>query len=90
MSKVIYLDEQRPHLAGPCRCLDCKHEWQGVAPVGTWAMDCPKCGASKGARFSMIGPTSDTTFTCQCGNTFFWVVPDGGAHCPNCGLHHHP
>lgn len=87
-ARVIGIDEARPHLSGPARCLDCKHEWVAVAPVGTWCMTCPACGADKGARFSMIGATDNVVFVCNCGNQFFLLLPDGRSLCPHCGTHH--
>ncbi len=85
MSNVVSLADARPHLSGPCRCLDCKHEWVGVAPLGVTTMTCPACGADKGGRFAMVLPTDGDTWTCACGNCFF-VVQRDRFMCPNCGL----
>ena len=85
MGEVLSLAEHAPHLSGDCRCLDCGHEWIGVAPVGTACIDCPKCGAVKGARFAMVMPEADEPYwTCACGNIFF-VMTEAYTMCPNCG-----
>lgn len=84
---VVDLEAFRPHLSGPCRCLDCKHEWEGVAVVGTTTMTCPSCGANKGGRFSMVLPPEERGYwACNCGNIFFVITPDHTV-CPNCGEH---
>lgn len=87
--KVIGIETARPHLSGPARCLDCKHEFVAVAPVGTYCMTCPSCGADKAARFSMIDPPTDV-WVCNCGNQFMLILFGGQVFCPNCGLHHDP
>lgn len=52
MADVIDLDAHRPHYAGPCSCLKCKHEWTGVVPETTDVLECPQCGAWQGVVFS--------------------------------------
>lgn len=82
--KVINIADARPQLAGPARCLECRAEWIGIAPLGMVVLDCPKCGAQKGARLAMIlkeGPH----WVCVCGNGLF-AINEAGAYCPNCGL----
>jgi len=85
VSNVVGIESARPHLSGPCRCVDCKHEWVGVAPVGTYAMTCPACGADKGGRFAMIIPDEGVPmWRCKCGNCFMVLMRDCWM-CPNCG-----
>ena len=48
--KIVDLDAQRPHVAGPVLCLRCEHEWVAVRPVGTHPMECPKCQGHGGLR----------------------------------------
>jgi Zn finger protein HypA/HybF involved in hydrogenase expression len=81
---VVRIEDRRPHLGGPARCLECRHEWIAVAPIGTTVLECPACHADKGARLAMIehdGPH----WTCVCGNALFFVMPER-IYCPNCGL----
>lgn len=52
MSKVVDLDERRPHYAGLCSCLTCKHEWTGVAPTMATVLECPSCRTMSGVTFS--------------------------------------
>lgn len=52
MACVIELDEHRPHYAGACSCLKCKHEWTGVAPIDTVTLECPACHGMSGVKFS--------------------------------------
>jgi predicted RNA-binding Zn-ribbon protein involved in translation (DUF1610 family) len=84
VSNVVSIADARPHLAGPALCLECRHEWVAVAPLGMTVMDCPSCGARKGARLAMVqkeGPH----WECACGNGLFFIR-EGGTYCPNCGL----
>ena len=75
--------ERDPHISGQARCMDCKHEWQAVAPVDTWWLECPSCSLPKG-RFIGTFQKSDRHWTCHCGNDLFHVAP-AGIYCPNCG-----
>ena len=52
MADVIELGAHRPHYAGPCSCLACRHEWTGVAPIETDTLECPACHAMSGVKFS--------------------------------------
>lgn len=84
MNNVIRLDEARPHLCGPARCLRCKHEWTAVGPVGEWCLTCPSCGLDTGVRAALCMPDGVNAWTCNCGNWFFVLLHDGTI-CPNCG-----
>lgn len=83
--KVIDILSKQPHLEGRAVCLRCKHEWQGVAPVGTVAMDCPECGLDYGAFYAMVAPK--VSWGCVCGCALYYVAPEGGygVMCANCG-----
>lgn len=71
-----------PTLQGPALCLSCRHEWRAVAPVGTTALQCPKCSRYWGIFRNMVEP--DVAWTCKCGNQFFFLTPTG-AMCCRCG-----
>lgn len=59
-----------PYLEGKCRCLHCKHEWVGVAPLGTVSVDCPSCGLRRGAFIANVLKDGDH-WTCRCGSILF-------------------
>lgn len=68
---------------GAARCLDCRHEWQAVAPAGTLWLDCPACTLTRG-RFVGQHEWSGPHWHCNCGNDLFYVREDD-FYCPNCG-----
>ena len=38
-----------PHWQGRCVCLGCRHEWEGVGPMGvSTGLECPACRLFKG------------------------------------------
>lgn len=82
-NRVVSLDERRPHNAGQARCLDCKHEWAAVCPVGTTWLECPACTLFRGRMIGQHERDGPHWF-CHCGNELFYVTPDG-TYCPNCG-----
>jgi Zn finger protein HypA/HybF involved in hydrogenase expression len=84
MNNVINLDEARPHLSGKARCLDCKHEWEAVAPLGATWLQCPGCSLFRGRFIGEILRDKLLHYTCNCGNDLFYVTLDG-TYCPNCG-----
>lgn len=47
MTKIHYLDEHRPHLAGNAGCHSCGNEWVAVVPVNAdlRTLECPECGS---------------------------------------------
>lgn len=73
-----------PHITGECHCIGYKHEWEGVAPVGTYQLQCPKCSSYKGQFLHMV-VKKDTLLTCCCGNDLLHVNQEG-IYCPNCGV----
>ena len=84
MSNIININENQPHISGPCICLCCKAEWVGVASAGTYWLECTECGTYKGVFKGAIQRDS-LTWECDCGNTLFEICPDC-IHCPNCGI----
>lgn len=52
MADIVNLDEHRPHYAGLCSCINCKHEWTGVAPTMATVLECPSCHTMNGVMFS--------------------------------------
>jgi len=79
---VIDLSAMRPHLAGPMVCLGCKHEWVGVAPVGTRVFDCPECGCAQGVMQGLVEP--EEHFQCDCGN-YHYIISATKIMCSMCG-----
>ncbi len=75
--------EREPHCVGRARCLDCKREWEAVAPTGTRWLECPACTLIRG-RFVAQHERDEPHWHCLCGNELFHVVKDG-YYCPNCG-----
>lgn len=61
------------HLSGPARCIECRHEWEAVAPVGTYELQCPQCESMKGMY---IGPVDEDgeKWICHCGSDAFKVL----------------
>lgn len=84
MGELILLDNQRPHLAGTGYCIQCKHEWAAVAPVGTTCLECPSCGSFKGIMKGLTEPEG-LVFACNCGNNLFFLTPNNYPMCCNCG-----
>lgn len=52
MTNVVELDAMRPHFAGQCSCLQCRHEWTGVAHEATPTLECPACRNMSGVKYS--------------------------------------
>lgn len=76
-----------PHLSGWAQCIECKHRWAAVAPIGTRELECPACGLNKG-RFRNVCMPEQTKeiWQCTCGGDLFVVVKSEGYMCANCGL----
>lgn len=79
-----------PHLAGKAKCLDCKSEWDFVAPVGTLYLECPKCGTHRGVQQGPCdGAEDDDVWECNCGCTLFKIIAHNGVFkwmiCLRCG-----
>lgn len=76
-----------PHLTGSARCIQCTHQWEAVAPVGTTWMECPACHCHKAA---FIGPCEakegDLLWACNCGSSLFYITKAEGPVCHGCGV----
>ena len=87
-SSVISLADERekrmPHSSGQARCLDCKHEWVAVAPIGTYWLQCPGCSLLRGKYIFMFNFPNELHWTCHCGNDLFYATKRA-IFCPNCG-----
>lgn len=83
MGELIELDEKRPHLAGEAHCIQCGKEWAFVAPIGTVFLECPDCHVEKGIQKGFV-ERAGPHWSCNCGNQFFHVTPDG-IYCCLCG-----
>ena len=75
--------EREPHLSGKALCLNCKNQWQAVAPVGTLDLECPNCSLPQG-RFMGLVEDPDPHWTCNCGNQFFHITQKR-IYCVSCG-----
>lgn len=81
MAKVISLDDHRPSMSGPAKCLNCKHTYFAVAPIGcVEEMECPECGTFKSVFANTVLPQDGVVYKCTCGNYHFVLTPD----CPMC------
>ena len=64
------VDDRSSHWAGRCVCMGCRHEWEGVGPIGNHeGLNCPSCELPKGViKFLFGGAEGDMTLTCaSCG-----------------------
>jgi len=61
--------EREPHWTGACVCLGCRHEWQGVGPIGTvMNLQCPACDLPKGqCKYPFGAQEGDQLLICNCG-----------------------
>ena len=85
-STVVPFRKPEPHLQGPMRCLRCKHEWRGVAPIGKVAdMECPSCGCFTGVLTTLLEPEGER-WQCACGEQLFHLDRKGPPMCASCGL----
>lgn len=82
MGEVFDITQNLPHISGEVVCLECRHEWMGVAPIGTTELECSECGTLKGAWKYMAAP--EVVFECNCGNQHFYIDPEG-VMCARCG-----
>lgn len=87
MTNVVDLEARRtvrnPHRSGAARCLNCKHEWQAVAPVGAASLQCPACATFQGV-FVGITCTQFRQWQCVCGELTYFV-DERGPYCCHCG-----
>lgn len=81
-SNVVSILNKLPHLAGTIVCLGCKHEWEGVAPVGGTVFECPECGTFRSVMKGVIEP--EVVFVCVCGCHHYTLGIDAPV-CLHCG-----
>lgn len=89
MTKIVDLQAKKlkrdHHVNGEARCLHCGYEWQDVAPVSTYYLDCPSCDLHKGVWIGgMLPDESKPLWHCKCGSAFFYNIP-AGWRCCGCG-----
>ena len=77
-------EERSPHARGTAQCLDCKHQWEAVAPLGTYWLQCPGCGLIRGKYLYTFDFVDQLHWVCACGNDLFYMLNDA-CYCPNCG-----
>lgn len=82
MSVVEFKRKDEPYQQGKAKCLKCKHEWQAVAPVGTWLIVCPECSCD--GAFMGANEYEGERFVCNCGCDLFRIAPKA-CYCINCG-----
>lgn len=84
--------EREPHWQGACACMNCRHEWESVGPIGAHVgLQCPNCGLPKGITKFLVGAqVGDRELVCDCGCEAFTahIRPDGlkRVSCMACGL----
>lgn len=78
-----------PYNAGPAKCIECKHRWVQVAPVGMAEFECPACGSMKGVFTGLVGAQEgDLGFSCACGCDVLTAYKRAGRfylRCMRCG-----
>lgn len=82
--KPVDTNDDGPYMTGACRCLACKHEWEGVAPSGAFSLECPSCGLWRGAFVANIRWGAEH-WVCNCGNVLF-AINLKVTYCVSCGL----
>ena len=82
-AKVIDIFAKEPHLNGEAVCLNCKHKWTAISPVGTYSLECPECKVHKGVYNGVCIP--EETWECECGCLHFFISPEY-ARCAHCGI----
>jgi hypothetical protein len=81
----VEAEAQGAHQVGPATCLQCRHAWVAVAPVGAVELTCPICETNKGVFVNFCLREDLLHWRCNCGCEFFHVTPDG-YYCPMCGV----
>jgi hypothetical protein len=79
-----YKEEISPHMSGNALCLNCKHTWVAVAPLGTVNLECPECSLSQGRFMWLVEDQNEPHWTCHCGNQFFHITQKR-TYCVSCG-----
>ena len=55
ISKIVTLDDYRPHRTSYVACIDCGKDWVAVSPFDTTHFECPKCAEMSGV---VVDPSS--------------------------------
>jgi hypothetical protein len=76
--------EKSPHRAGYARCLNCKHEWSAVAPIGVTTLECSQCRTFQGV-FLGVATTQRLQWQCVCGE-FTFFIDEFSPYCAHCGV----
>ena len=82
--KITSIESKRPHLAGEAICLQCRHKWTAVCPVGVAEMECPECGLFRGVYVYNCVPEQEV-WSCKCGNYHF-AITQKNIVCVYCGI----
>lgn len=64
-----FKDENRPHWAGNCVCLQCRHQWMAVGPIPVNEnFECPQCKTFHGVPLGCFAaPVGAAVLRCDCG-----------------------
>lgn len=83
MSNVVSITAKQPHISGEAVCINCRHGWMAVAPLGTDELECPECKTLRGTWLRLTFPTVPV-LTCACDNSFMLVLDTGNIMCARC------
>lgn len=83
-------EERQPHWQSRCVCLGCRHEWEGVGPMGVqMGLNCPECTLPKGTVKHPFGAKpGDLVLACNCGGETLTAYKRKGrfwVRCMGCG-----
>lgn len=83
-------ESRQPHWTGKCVCLGCRHEWEGVGPIGMHSsLECPSCELPKGVVRNLFGcAVGDQELQCNCGSEALTAYVHNGrkwVRCMACG-----
>lgn len=48
MTKIVNIDDYRPHEARYVVCMKCAHDWVAAHPAGITNLECSECGEMSG------------------------------------------
>lgn len=83
LSLAAAREEREPHMTGAAKCAACGHDWQAVAPVGVYELECSACHSMKGHMLHSVLRGTER-FECNCGCDVFRIHRDVGPYCVNC------
>ena len=73
-------------IKGEAVCLQCKHEWDAIFPIGSSDFKCPKCNTYKGVMKYFVEIRNEHSYSCgECNNNLFFLLDHGVNQCPMCG-----